>query len=319
MVADITFIIPVHNTQNYLDRCFNSVFDNETAYKYELVVVDDASTDESLSKIKEIEARKPQNCTFKIVHLDENVGVQKARFVGLESATGKYVFFLDSDDEISICFIDDVVSKMNDENLDILLINSLVKSGDQSFDLIPEPAFGHAVEYGPHLESLLFGDFGFICSHIFRKSLLDKADLKSLPHLAFMEDLNFYIEITRENVSKTGYLNKNLYVYYQDKNWHVEKMNESKADDSIYVIKKRYDEIKEHHPEHLELWRRANLNTVLRLIHSVKKTDNISKQDKKKIVNKIYSYDFVKETVNITFKQFMKLSLKDKIRYILYK
>lgn len=319
MPVDISFIIPVHNTEKYLDRCLTSVFDNDTNYNYELVVVDDASTDNSLQKIKEYEGKKPNNCIFKVIHLDENVGVQKARFVGLEQATGKYVHFLDSDDEITICFIDDVVTKMNEENLDLLLINAMVVSGEESAELLTQAQFDRALEYGPHLESLLFGDFGFIWSRICKMSLLDKAVLNDLPRLAFMEDLNLYIEITRKNVSNTGYLNKNLYRYYQEKNWHIEKMNESKANDSIYVIKKRYEEIKESYPEHLELWKKTNLNTVLRLINSVKKTKNISKEDKERIIKNIYSYDFVKETVNISFNQFMKLSMKDKIRYILYK
>ena len=319
MSADISFIIPVHNTSTYLDRCFNSIFANKTEFKYELIVVDDASEDDSLKKLEEIKTRKPKNCSFEIISLKKNVGVQKARFVGLDKAIGKFIYFLDSDDEITDSFIQDVVSKMDKENLDILLINTLVKSGNESFNLISPASFEHAMIYGAHLESLLYGDFGFICVHAFKKDYIKSFDSSSLPHLAFMEDLNYYIEITRENMSKIGYLDKNLYIYYQDKNWHVEKMDESKSEDSIYVINKRYEEIKSKYPEHLDLWKKANLNTVLRLIHSVKKTQRISNEDKKRIVKKIYSYEFASETINISFKQFMKLSMKDKIRYVLYK
>ena len=319
MSCDISIIIPVHNTSSYLERCFNSVFANITEFSYELIVVDDASTDGSLKKLYEIEASKPANCKIDITHLSENIGVQKARFVGLEKVNSELVFFLDSDDELSDSFIEKTVTKMRDEKLDILLINSLVISDKESFNLISKSSFGHAMQYGAHLEGLLFGDFGFICSHVFKTDLLKHIDLDSLPHLVFMEDLNLYLEITRENSPKTGYLNENLYKYYQNKKWHVEKMTEQKSDDSIYVIKKRYEETKEHFPEYLDLWKRANLNTVLRLIHSVKKTNNISKQDKKRIVNNIYSYDFINEVIKISFKQFMKLSMKDKIRYILYK
>ena len=319
MATDISFIIPVHNTSSLLERCFNSIFANKTDFIYELVVVDDASTDDSLQRIQEIELKKPQNCKMEIIHLIENIGVQKARFVGLDKVSSNVVFFLDSDDEIDNTFIEKVVSKMKSEDLDILLINALVITKNDSFTLIGGTSFKRALEYGPYLESLLFGDFGYLWSHVFKTEVLKKVNHQALPHLIFMEDLNYYLEICRDISPKINYLNENLYKYYQEKNWHIEKMNEERAENSIYVIKKRYSEIIERFPEYLELWKHANLNTILRLIHSVKKTKNLSKNDKKRLLNNIYSYDFVKQVINISFKQFMKLSMKDKIRYILYK
>ena len=79
MATDISFIIPVHNTSSLLERCFNSIFANKTDFIYELVVVDDASTDDSLQRIQEIELKKPQNCKMEIIHLSENIGPRPLR------------------------------------------------------------------------------------------------------------------------------------------------------------------------------------------------------------------------------------------------
>ena len=319
MVVDISFIIPVFNSSKTLERCFDSVYKNKTDRNYEIVVVDDFSSDNSLEVLNNLKEKAPNNCHVEIIHLDENKGVQSTRFVGLKSSKGRYVYFLDSDDEIVDTFIDDVVEKMSKDDLDILLINTTVVCEDKKYPLIKEESFEHIEKYGPYLESLLFGDFGFICAHVFNRIAFEHVDLDALPHLAFTEDLNLYIEIAANEALKCGCYNKELYIYYLDSGWHVNKMNEPKSNDSLHVIKKRYGIIKSKYPEYVDDFKKGNLNTVLRLIHSVKKTRNIDRKDKKRILKKIYSEECINSVVRIKFRQFLKLSMKDKIRFVLYR
>lgn len=92
----ISVIIPVYNTEKYIDKCINSVLQQDL--ETEIIVVNDGSTDNSK---KIIEKYKD-----KIIYLEkENGGLSDARNYGLKYATGEYVAFLDSDDFIEKGFI----------------------------------------------------------------------------------------------------------------------------------------------------------------------------------------------------------------------
>ena len=319
MQIQLSLIIPVYNTSEFLNRCFTSIFKNETSFRYEVIAIDDGSSDDSLVKLNKIKESAPGNCEFNIIHLEENKGVQNARFVGLDGAKGKYVFFIDSDDEIGSDCLEEIFSKMEKDNLDILYNNILLVDDKTMYSLFSKQDFSRVEEYGPHLESLLFGAFGFIPSRTVKKSVLDKVEIMSLPKLALMEDLNYLIEISRYLSANYGVLDKNIYTYYQKRSWHVEKMNLKKAEDSLYVINKRYSEIKKDYPEHFELFKSANLTTCLRLIHAVKKSKNFNSKERKELIKKIKKDEAISCCIKISFKQFIKLPLKDKIRFILYK
>lgn len=89
----ISIIIPVYNVQKYLKRCFDSVV-NQTFKNFEVIVVDDGSTDSSLeicNKYAKSDSR------FKIFH-KSNGGLSDARNYGLRYAKGKFISFVDSDD-----------------------------------------------------------------------------------------------------------------------------------------------------------------------------------------------------------------------------
>ncbi|MEH1933548.1 MAG: glycosyltransferase family 2 protein [Nostoc sp.] len=88
----VSVIIPTYNRKHYLERAINSVF-NQTYTDYELIVVDDASTDGTISFIAE---KYPGVCC---VSLPENCGAGRARNEGIRIARGSFIAFLDSDDE----------------------------------------------------------------------------------------------------------------------------------------------------------------------------------------------------------------------------
>ena len=95
----VTIVIPVYNVASYITDCLESVR-NQSYQDLEVILVDDCGTDDSMSIIQEyLECH-----TFaevKILHHTHNRGLSAARNTGLKAATGEYVFFLDSDDEIT--------------------------------------------------------------------------------------------------------------------------------------------------------------------------------------------------------------------------
>ena len=92
----ISVIVPVYNVQKYLPMCLNSVL-AQTFGDFEVICVDDGSTDDSLKILQEYAAKDKR---IKVIH-QENQGVSAARNCGLSFAIGHYIYFMDSDDFIS--------------------------------------------------------------------------------------------------------------------------------------------------------------------------------------------------------------------------
>lgn len=88
----VSIIVPVYNAEKYILETVQSVI-NQTYKEYELLLVNDCSTDNSVEIIKSIEDDR-----VKLINLSENVGAWAARNKGLEEAKGRYIAFLDSDD-----------------------------------------------------------------------------------------------------------------------------------------------------------------------------------------------------------------------------
>lgn len=89
-----SIIIPVYNTEQYLEKCLDSVL-NQTFGAYECIIVDDNSTDGSLERIKKY---LNMDSRFVLLRHEKNKGQSTARNTGIRKAIGEYLVFLDSDD-----------------------------------------------------------------------------------------------------------------------------------------------------------------------------------------------------------------------------
>lgn len=107
---DISVIIPVYNTEKYIDACLSSIINQSYNFKrIEVILINDGSIDKSKEKCEEYSQKYPN---IKLIN-QENSGVSVARNKGIAVAKGKYIMILDSDDYISknaiknvICFFD---------------------------------------------------------------------------------------------------------------------------------------------------------------------------------------------------------------------
>lgn len=90
----VSIIMPVFNSALYIKSAIDSVV-SQTYKNWELVIVDDCSTDDSVNVIREISMREPR---VKLVHLQANKGAAGARNAGISRSKGRFIAFLDSDD-----------------------------------------------------------------------------------------------------------------------------------------------------------------------------------------------------------------------------
>ena len=92
----VSIIVPVYGVEKYIERCAVSLFE-QTLEDVELIFVDDASKDNSISILMETASRYPQK-QYTLLRHEENRGLPAARNTGLAAATGEYIFHCDSDD-----------------------------------------------------------------------------------------------------------------------------------------------------------------------------------------------------------------------------
>lgn len=114
-----SFIVPAYNAENEIDRCIESIV-NQKCADFELIIVNDGSTDSTSDKLKKYESTY-NNIT---VINQENKGLSAARNEGLKYVNGDYIIFVDSDDYVnknSCDYINKIIEKHGD--IDIVIFD----------------------------------------------------------------------------------------------------------------------------------------------------------------------------------------------------
>lgn len=101
-------IIPLYNKENFIENTIKSVL-NQSFTDFELIVVDDCSTDRSLNIVKEIINNK-----IRIINHDLNSGLSSSRNTGITNSRGNYIAFLDADDLWKETFLEEILNLINE-------------------------------------------------------------------------------------------------------------------------------------------------------------------------------------------------------------
>lgn len=112
----ISIVVPAYNKEPYIKQCMDSLV-NQTLKNIEIIVVDDASTDNTLQILRDYELRDSR---VKIIAKDHNCGRHVARKTGVQSTSGDYVLFVDADDEIELKACEVLYSYVSSHPADIL-------------------------------------------------------------------------------------------------------------------------------------------------------------------------------------------------------
>lgn len=122
----VSLIIPVYNVSSYIERCLLSVL-RQTYTNIECILVDDVTPDDSIQICEKLIDDYAGPILFKILHHEKNRGLSAARNTGTEVATGDYIYYLDSDDELPLNSIELMVEKVR-EYPNVELVQGGVKS-----------------------------------------------------------------------------------------------------------------------------------------------------------------------------------------------
>ena len=130
----ISIIVPVYNALEWLDACVSSVL-NQTFQDFELILVDDGSTDGSENLCDRYAA---EDGRIKVIHKANGYGAGEARNVGLSEAKGEFVTFLDSDDKMKPWMLERLYMMQKNEDYDLVIGGYVFLQEKDKFG----PAFG---------------------------------------------------------------------------------------------------------------------------------------------------------------------------------
>ena len=111
-------IVPVFNAENYLRQCLDSLV-NQTYPNYEVICIDDCSSDSSQAILADYAGRYSDILT--VLYNAENVGQGKSRILGLSIASGEYIMFVDSDDYVAGDYISRYVAEVLHQDFDLII------------------------------------------------------------------------------------------------------------------------------------------------------------------------------------------------------
>lgn len=115
----VSIVVPIYNVEEYLEKCLDSLVE-QTYKNIELILVNDGSTDRSL-EIAERYAEKYQQ--IKLI-TQKNGGLSKARNTGMKLAEGEYLCFVDSDDWLELDTVQEIITFMEKDDLDLCLFGA---------------------------------------------------------------------------------------------------------------------------------------------------------------------------------------------------
>jgi len=109
---DLSIIIPMYNAEHTLERCIRSIESQDCSYNYEIIIIDDGSTDNSLLKMEKLSAKYKNIRIFRQSNLKQSA----ARNNGLSHSNGKYIMFFDIDDVIEPMMLTRMIELMSSGN-----------------------------------------------------------------------------------------------------------------------------------------------------------------------------------------------------------
>lgn len=211
----ISIIMPVYNKEKYLYKSIKSIL-NQTYENFELIIVNDGSTDNSSSICHKFEQ---EDSRIKVIDIENN-GVSNARNIGIKNANGQYIQFIDADDYIDKYMLEDLVNLSEKYNTDIIITEIKkvdLKSNKSKEILLPFSGLKSIDDMMDNFAQVQkeTGIYGCVSNKFIRKSIIDEYGLKFDKRLWLAEDLDFYLELYKY-VTNVYFCNKAYYYYVQE-------------------------------------------------------------------------------------------------------
>lgn len=224
----VSVIVPVYNVEKYLKKCLSSLV-NQTLPEIEILVINDGSQDDSQSIINDFQQKFPLKIKS---FVKENGGLSDARNYGLDQATGEFIGFVDSDDEVSETMFEEMyqLAKKNSAEIVICNLQKVDEHGNITQKLTQIPNMPEKIILNDHFS--VFSDLSyFACNKIFHKDLFATKRFKKGVHF---EDIQLIPQLVLE--SKILAQTQNYHYQYLERTDSITKTHTEKGLDILKAI-----------------------------------------------------------------------------------
>ena len=239
----VSVIIPIYNVENFIDRGISFLL-NQTYRHFEIILVDDGSTDGSLEKCQYWAQREER---ISVIH-QENQGAGGARNKGIDNAKGRYIYFFDIDDEISNELIELNVQIMESYKVDFVLFG--YRSVETAYKSETVVSFQDSIIRSntdlrdKYIELFILKMNGFPWNKFYRKSFLDRYNIR-FANQRIQQDEVFHLKVY--HYLDNAYVSSNvLYTYYIYNNGNTRSRFIPNRFDIYKSVRRHFDELKKY-------------------------------------------------------------------------
>ncbi|WP_455585939.1 glycosyltransferase [Bacteroides sp.] len=211
-IPEVSVIIPVYNTERYVQQAVDSIR-RQTLQKLEIIIINDGSTDHSSEILRKLAAQDSRIRLFE----QENQGLSVTRNVGLEHATGEYIYLMDSDDLLEENALELCLHKCNAEALDFVFFDA-DSFYDEELNGAPILQYSHTRE----LEDRTYGGCEVLlyqlmkssftpsaCLNFMRRDFIETHRLRFFPHILHEDQL--FTALLYLNAGRVGFIRSPLF------------------------------------------------------------------------------------------------------------
>ncbi|HLQ96193.1 MAG TPA: glycosyltransferase [Pseudogracilibacillus sp.] len=253
----ISVIIPVYNGENYVEQIYES-FTNQTYTNFELIFINDGSTDGSLNKIKQLSI----NENFRIKYINQtNSGVSAARNAGLRKAEGDYICFCDVDDTVNKTYLEDMYFLLTRGNTDLVIARDQL---NREGKIRPEQHTGNCyiMPAAMALEKYLYGILDTTCcATMVKREFLLKNNLQFADGYKYGEDVHMLWRMIACSTN-VAYIDKPLYIYHLQAGSAMSAFNSDRFH-AYFLTKELEDLMQKRHPVFFDTFKKYAANKIL--------------------------------------------------------
>lgn len=237
----ISIIIPVYNTENYIEKCIDSII-KQTYSNIEIFLINDGSTDNSLNICKKYEIIDKRINVIDI----KNKGVSNARNIGLNLCKGNYITFIDSDDFVEKDYIKTMYNKIKENNVDVVISNPIKFINNERINEKNKIVDELILENDNIIKTLLNDEYYYsVCwGKLYSKKVIKKVSFDT--NLRIAEDLDFLLNVFNKS-SKILLIKEQYYCCNIRKGSTIRSGYNEKWNDEVklcYQIIKKYENTK---------------------------------------------------------------------------
>lgn len=310
----ISIIVPIYNREKWLRNCLDSI-SSQTFKDWECILINDGSTDNSLKIAQEYAANDPRFIVFS----QENQGVSAARNLGLDHAQGKWLAFVDSDDEIAPDYLEILYKLGEDNNADLVNASSICHyNGNKELSITLNDTIYtfQAEDFGNYFNSRMPGII-----KLYRLDLIKEHHLRFETKFHFAEDLIFCIEFYLR-AQRFATSSKAIYKYYiRDENQN----QLHKQFDDFYTEIELYNRIVSYYKQITARYPHGNKQLIFRGLTLDRLIDRLLggiECQKKTLIQRYKMYRSIKlplkRNVNGSFTQSLRFYLLYKQQYLFF-